>query len=535
MKQTKLILFLLLCTFVLHAQSTTEYYRNAEGKTGANLKSALHDIISANQKVLSYDEVWTALMKTDEDPNNSNNVILLYTGWSYPKNQKGGQTTNWNREHTWAKSQGGFGTSKGPGTDIHHLRPTDVTVNSSRGNKYFDNGGNAVTDGSRYGGGSGVTGCKTDGDSWEPRDAVKGDVARMLFYMAVRYEAGDKVDLELAEYSSTSGLHGKLSVLLKWHNEDPVDDWERTRNNKIYDIQNNRNPFIDHPEYVAEIWGGDTYPGDSGNDGDDSDNGNTDTPDDNNDSETTVLFEENFSENNLGNMTAYSVRGSSKWKYGSHSPDTYASMSGYSNGDYIANEDWLINSEAIHLAGYSSAHLSFSTMMKAYNGGTTFKVLISSDYDGSSNPNNFTWTDLSSQASFSDGNWNSVPSGDIDLLNWMGKDVYIAFQFTNTSSASATWEVDDILVTGSVANAVDTAIAEQTAVYPNPTHAKFSIQHNSNHKLTSVIVYNASGRMVKTFASELSTYPVDDLAHGLYLIKTSFDNGTSTIQKLLIQ
>ncbi|RTZ86985.1 MAG: hypothetical protein DSY95_02865, partial [SAR324 cluster bacterium] len=101
----------------------------------------------------------------------------------------GGGVAEWNREHTWAKSHGGFGTNPPAGTDLHHLRPCDVTVNSSRGNLHFDTGGSPVSDSSRYGqSGTFPTGCSKDGDSWEPRDEVKGDVARMIFYMATRYE-----------------------------------------------------------------------------------------------------------------------------------------------------------------------------------------------------------------------------------------------------------------------------------------------------------------------------------------------------------
>lgn len=226
--------------------SANDYYAGAYNKEGQALKTVLHDIIS-EQKVLSYDEVWDALKYTDEDPSNSSNVILLYTGKSSPKTNSGGNVGNWNREHTWAKSHGNFGTSKGPGTDIHHLRPTDVQVNSARGNLDFDNGGSPVT---------GCNGCLKDADSFEPPNNVKGDIARILFYMATRYEAGDKVDLELNDRvnNGSAPYQGKLSVLLQWHKQDPVDAYEKQRNERIYEIQGNRNPFIDHPEWVEKIW-----------------------------------------------------------------------------------------------------------------------------------------------------------------------------------------------------------------------------------------------------------------------------------------
>ncbi|MFD7058661.1 endonuclease I family protein [Streptomyces sp. NPDC059906] len=224
------------------------YYRDAIGKTGDSLKSALHTIIS-DQTKLSYSAVWDALKATDEDPDNSGNVILLYSGVSRSKSLNGGDTGDWNREHVWAKSHGDFGTSTGPGTDIHHLRPSDVRVNSVRGNKDFDNGGSAVSEGG---------GSLTDSDSFEPRDAVKGDVARMIFYMAVRYEGGDGfADLEVnGQVDNGSNPYiGKLSVLKAWNDEDPPDAFEEHRNQVIYDdYQHNRNPFVDHPEWVESIW-----------------------------------------------------------------------------------------------------------------------------------------------------------------------------------------------------------------------------------------------------------------------------------------
>jgi len=261
---TLLVLFI---TVNLLAQIPAGYYDSATG-TGVTLKTSLHNIIKTNSQ-LSYSQVWEALKYTDEDPNNSSNVILLYTGWSYPKNDNGGGVSEWNREHTWAKSHGDFGTAIGPGTDIHHLRPTDVTVNSKRSNLHFDAGGSPYSDPTRYGmSGSFDTGCKYDGDSWEPRDEVKGDVARMIFYMAVRYEGDDNYpDLEVVDYipsNNSSPEHGLLSTLIQWHNNDPVSSWEQRRNDRIYYgngttntyAQWNRNPFIDHPEWVNAIWGG---------------------------------------------------------------------------------------------------------------------------------------------------------------------------------------------------------------------------------------------------------------------------------------
>ena len=229
------------------------YYRGAEGLTKTALKNFLHDLIDDHQEY-SYSFAKTALQKTDEDPNNPNNIILFYTGRSQAKTTYNSGNDGWNREHVWAKSHGGFGDNPPAGTDLHHLRPTDMTVNSIRGNLDFDNGGKKIDE--TYGAGSSF--CYYDNDSFEPRDQVKGDVARILFYMAVRYDGSDGVaDLELNDFTGNGSVPfmGKLSTLLVWNNLDPVDDFERNRNEVIFGYQKNRNPFIDYPHFADLIWG----------------------------------------------------------------------------------------------------------------------------------------------------------------------------------------------------------------------------------------------------------------------------------------
>jgi len=236
------------------SQIPSGYYNSAASLSGSALKAALHDIVD-NHTELSYSAVTNALKVTDEDPFNSDNIICIYTGWSYPKIEFGNLGDQWNREHTWAKSHGGFGDTPPEGTDLHHLRPCDASVNSAKSNRDFSKGTTPYIDG------SGPTGCYTSAYTWEPRDEDKGDVARMMFYMAVRYEGDNgETNLELVSYvnSSPDGqpLYGNLDTLLKWHQNDPVDDWEQSRNDAIYyQYQANRNPFIDHPEYVDLIWG----------------------------------------------------------------------------------------------------------------------------------------------------------------------------------------------------------------------------------------------------------------------------------------
>lgn len=243
------------------AQIPAGYYDSADGLTGVQLKNTLNNIIDGHIEfpyTSASTDTWDILKETDKDTLNSNNVILIYSGWSVNGAQEYNSGSGWNREHVWAKSRGDFGTSQGPGTDVHALRPCDISVNSARNNRWFDFAEQEYIDT------DGPTGSNIGDTSWvwEPRDVVKGDVARMIFYMTTRYEGENgEVDLELvnfipADNNTNDPIHGRLNALLDWHLNDPVDDWERNRNNIIYyDYQENRNPFIDHPEFVDDIWG----------------------------------------------------------------------------------------------------------------------------------------------------------------------------------------------------------------------------------------------------------------------------------------
>lgn len=222
--------FVVFSTTILFSQIPTGYYDGAEGLTGTDLELFLRDVVTDGYVGISYGDSRYILDETDRDPNNANNVILVYLGTSVSGIWDAGVT--WNREHVWPQSLLGVSvsnTSISEGSDLHNLKPANPSENSSRSNDYFDNYRTA--------------------DTYEPRDEVKGDVARILFYMTVRYS-----NLELINSLPATYQMAKLDVLLDWHQEDPVDDFERNRNEVIYDYQNNRNPFIDHPEFVANIW-----------------------------------------------------------------------------------------------------------------------------------------------------------------------------------------------------------------------------------------------------------------------------------------
>lgn len=238
-------------------RADNDYYKGVDEHSGKELKRVLHNIIKDHDRI-TYDQVWDALKETDEDPNNPNNVLLFYAGRSQSKESFGKSDHNWNREHVWSQSH--FNHNNAIKSDLHNLKPEDVSVNRDRNNLDFDlddghlNNTNGQCKGRKH---TEAPDTCYDGDSWEPRDEIKGDLARIMFYMAVRYEgeSGER-DLELVDRTGTAvSNHGKLSTLLKWHEQDPVDEFERRRNNIIYEkYQHNRNPFIDHPEYVDRIW-----------------------------------------------------------------------------------------------------------------------------------------------------------------------------------------------------------------------------------------------------------------------------------------
>jgi endonuclease I len=241
----------------LIGQIPSGYYNGTENLNGISLKSKLHEIIKGHKEypyTSNFTDVWDILKETDKDTLRSDNIILFYTDWSVNAAQEYNDGAGWTREHIWAKSHGNFGTETGPGTDVHALRPCDVSLNSKRSNLDFAEGGEIYTDP------DGITGCKYTSNSWEPNDAFKGDVARMIFYMAVRYEGGTtEPNLEVVDYVNSSPnyepLHGKLSDLLKWNLADPPDNGERRRNDIIYyKYQHNRNPFIDNPEFADKIF-----------------------------------------------------------------------------------------------------------------------------------------------------------------------------------------------------------------------------------------------------------------------------------------
>lgn len=199
----------------------SSYYMAVNNLEGNSLFLGLRSIISSLRN-RSYDDARYILQTSDRDPLNYNNVITVYKRTSVKGTWDGG--TTWNREHVWPQSKLN-GASK---SDLHNLKPSDPRVNSSRGNSPFVNGSGTY---------------KIIGSGFYPGDEVKGDIARIIFYMITRYS------------QLNINTMGSLEMFIRWHIEDPVDEAEIYRNEVLYAEQENRNPFIDYPHFVSLIWG----------------------------------------------------------------------------------------------------------------------------------------------------------------------------------------------------------------------------------------------------------------------------------------
>ncbi len=257
MKRSFILLFFVTANFTF-AQIPSYYSSIDFSLTGEDLKNQLSTLITNTHNIpLSYTPgVWEALKQTDLDPNDTSNqdVLLLYgfndtdgnTATDRIRDKNLNCTTTscdglWNREHVYPRSLGipnlGF---ENAGSDAHSLRACDSNMNTSRSNRVFEDG---VGD-------SHIT----NSGNWYPGDEWKGDVARMIMYMYVRYDTQCEAN-NVAQSTNTYSVE-MPDVFLLWNEEDPPSQYEMNRNNILENLQGNRNPFIDNPYLATIIWGG---------------------------------------------------------------------------------------------------------------------------------------------------------------------------------------------------------------------------------------------------------------------------------------
>jgi endonuclease I len=265
---------LILFTFQVTGQAPAGYYDEASGLNGTDLQVALHEIIKDHQ-VQTYASLYQHFESTDRKPNMSvwdmysdvpggTPPYVYYYNSGHECGNYSGEGQCYNREHSWPKSW--FGGNVPPMyTDLFHLYPTDGYVNNRRSNYPFGEVSNATwtsLNGSKVGPNNtaGYTGIV-----FEPIDEYKGDFARSYFYMSVRYYGQDNGWPGSPQTDGSQLKPWALALMRVWHEQDPVSEKEINRNNEVYNIQQNRNPFIDHPEFVNQIWGDPSHIREPGN------------------------------------------------------------------------------------------------------------------------------------------------------------------------------------------------------------------------------------------------------------------------------
>lgn len=268
--KTLLIVGLLFSAANIFAQIPTGYYDGTAGLTGAALKTKLSQIITNGHQTKSYDNLYNGYPSTDSDNyyEKDGSVLDIYSEnpsgkdpyvYQHGSKQCGSYKVEgdcYNREHVFP--QGYFNSASPMVSDIHHIVPTDGKVNGNRSNFPFGKVGTAnfvSANGSKRGTSASPN---YSGTVFEPIDEFKGDIARMILYFATRYESKLSTfsDNDILTNTAFPGVEDwELAVLKEWHTNDPVSQREIDRNNAAYTYQGNRNPFIDHPEYVALIWG----------------------------------------------------------------------------------------------------------------------------------------------------------------------------------------------------------------------------------------------------------------------------------------
>ncbi len=261
-------------TDVEEIKNTISTYYASVDKTykGETLWSSLQSATEPT-KLVSYGELRykeKGHPYSDASPSDETKFVDFYTGINFES--EWGNGTAWNREHVWCTSHSWWGpeapsnSARHGGSDLHHLRPEIESINKSRNNSKYGEVKNRdslakyynETDGTKANSENGVLYGYLDGQVisegvFEPTDRVKGDVARIIMYLLVRYK-GETTPITNIIYTSEGTPEAAYTLLLEWHNEDPVSNFEIRRNHRTYKVQGNRNPFIDIPNFANAIW-----------------------------------------------------------------------------------------------------------------------------------------------------------------------------------------------------------------------------------------------------------------------------------------
>lgn len=247
--------------------------------------------------------------------------------------------------------------------------------------------------------------------------------------------------------------------------------------------------------------------------------------------EVYVLLYEDFNDG-LGVFFTFDAYGDQTWHQGTHQGTTYANMNGYAEGAAHQNEDWLYGyAEIPNGLGFDEIWVEFSNAMKFE--GDPLRVAISTDYDGVSDPSDFEWEDITDAFDYSTGNYEWVESGALDVSDIVGNhSFYIAFIYTSSDEAAASWEIDYVKVTGQHLTAVNENAATTVGVYPNPASAQVSFTLDSD---AQVSVFDMTGRMVREMNATAgeAQLNVSELENGVYFVNFRYANGTTAVSKFV--
>ncbi len=451
---------ILLLLLVVCATAQKEYYTSVDGiKGGATLKTALYNLIK-NHKQISYgsgaSSTWGAFYTTDAVIENGQRRVLdMYSSEKRYFGSKGSAVSGMNIEHSVAKSWWG-GAKNNAYCDIHHLNPSDQNANSRKSNYplgeltsvSWDNGvtfvGKAIVDG------------KSE-NAYEPCDEYKGDFARVFMYMFTCYQdltwEYTWMNYEKSTYPTLKPW--AVELLLKWHKQDPVSEKEVNRNNAVYAVQGNRNPYVDYPQLADYVWGdsinfvfhltGEVE--DGGGNGGSTDGGNGGSDDVEIIDGWKIYLNENFDGSSM-KFTTYEGVGYYPWTL--NSQYKYAVASSYVSSSKTNHdaESWLL-SPFFDFSNDSIATVSFDYVIRYCESGKAAEhhtLMICNDFDG--DVENATWEKIEFGATENTTDWTLTKTGDIEIpQKYMGeKAVTIAFFYKGTETKAGTFEIDNVIV-----------------------------------------------------------------------------------------
>ncbi len=512
MKKFLLLTFLLQLSFFTYSQIPDGYYSNASGKTGAELKTALYYIIDGHNS-LSYAALWDAFYYTDKKPNGK--VWDMYSDnpdgtppyeFTFFTDQCGnysGENSCYNREHSFPKSW--FNDGSPMYTDLFHLYPTDGYVNGMRSNYPYGEVSNPSWTSLN---GSKVGSCSYpgySGDAFEPIDEYKGDFARSYFYMATRYQnvisSWSSPMLNGTQYPAFS--EWAVNMLIDWHNQDPVSQKEIDRNNEIYyEYQYNRNPYIDHPEYVNLVWG----------------DGEVDSYD------VTLLA----NPNDIG----ASLSGA-----GTYSEDDLVNISAGSVSDY-AFTGWTGESEDVDLLDNASSMSTFFNMPPRnitltanyqYVPPGEYNLVINIEGDGTVYINQEPYTSATNYENGEVLDLLAVADDGWSFVEYTGSDAstdsYMVITMDEDKNITATFEAESNVISE------DEPIFK---VYPNPFKDVINISYSGT--ISGVKIINVIGQTILDIPLDnASDYSLDthQLNRGLYFLQIQDAKGNASTLKII--